>query len=317
MCPLRLGMARLSTIRPTAVHKSVLYCPACKNPLDQSDSGYVCRGCSKVFPVIDDIPSFVDHREAVEGFDASAFEFLFEMEQKHFWHVGRREIILDVLRGNVPNLEKTRMLEIGCGNGNVLWYLKQNGINIEGGDIFPEGLNFCRKRTGSVALYQINIMALPFNNDFDVVGAFDVLEHVDDDEKALVEINRSLKTGGNLILTVPAHRFLWSYFDECSKHKRRYGKGELVAKLGQAGFTVKKVSYYMFFLFPLLAAIRLIGNSRQRRSNRELSINAPLEVKTVPVVNEVFLGLLRLEKLLLRCFNLPFGTSLLVLAEKR
>jgi SAM-dependent methyltransferase len=310
-------MARLSTIRPITIHKSVLYCPLCKKPLEQDGGAYVCRGCSKFFPVIDGIPSLADHRGVAESFDAEAFEFLFEMEQKHFWHVGRKEIILSVLKRNVLNLGKIRMLEIGCGNGNILGHLKQNGINIEGGDIFLEGLNFCRKRASSVALYQIDILALPFNDDFDVIGAFDVLEHIDDDEKALVEINRALKTGGSLILTVPAHRFLWSYFDEASRHQRRYNKPELVTKLEQAGFAVKKVSYYMFFLFPLLAAMRMIGNWRRQTNDRRENIKTCLEVRTVPVLNEVFLGLLRLEKELLAYFSLPYGVSLLALAEKR
>lgn len=80
-------MARLSTIKPTAVHKSVLYCPTCKIPLDQPDGGYICQRCSKVFPIIDGIPSLVVQQGVIDSFDASAFEFLFKMEQKHFWHV--------------------------------------------------------------------------------------------------------------------------------------------------------------------------------------------------------------------------------------
>ena len=307
----------MSTIKVSGVYPPMLCCPNCRNPLEQLDEGYFCRSCARSFPIIDGIPSFVDQYVTAGSFDASAFEFLFEMEQKHFWHVGRREIILDVLRRDIPDLAGSRMLETGCGNGNILWYLKQNGINIEGGDIFLEGLNFCRKRAGSVALYQINILALPFNDKFDVIGAFDVLEHIDDDKKALAEMSRTLKSEGNLILTVPAHRFLWSYFDEASSHKRRYSKLEMVTKLEQAGFAVKKASYYMFFLFPLLAAIRLIGNARHRRDNRKINVKSSLEVRTVPVVNEVFLGLLRLERFLLRYFDLPFGTSLLVLAEKK
>jgi SAM-dependent methyltransferase len=239
------------------------------------------------------------------------------MEQKHFWHVGRREIILDVLRKNVSNLAQSRMLEIGCGNGSVLAFLKRNGIEVEGGDIFMEGLAFCRQRVDSAPLYQLDVLALPFHGEFDIIGLFDVLEHIADDDRALVEIRQALKRNGMLLMTVPAYRFLWSYFDVCANHKRRYGKSELVAKLGQAGFTVRKVSYYMFFLFPLLAVIRLIGNVRHRRDGRKVSVDASLETKTVPVVNEVFLGLLRLERFLLRYFNLPFGTSLLVLAEKR
>lgn len=308
-------MAILNTTRPFAIYESVLHCPSCKKPLKKIKDGYVCSNCNKPFPIVNGIPSFVDQHEIKDSFNAEAFEFLFKMEQRHFWHMGRKELILNVIRRNVSNIKKARMLEIGCGNGNILWYLKQNGIDIEGGDIFMEGLNFCRKRDSSLDLYQIDIMALPFNNDFDIIGAFDVLEHVENDEKALAEINRSLKTGGNLILTVPAHRFLWSYFDKAANHQRRYSKPELVNKLEQAGFAVKKISYYMFFLFPLLAAIRLINNRRQYK-NHTITTQNSIELKTVPIVNELFLSLLRLEGLMIQNLSLPFGASLITLAEK-
>lgn len=278
---------------------------------------YFCRNCGHSYPIVDGIPSFVDQNIIVDSFDASTFEFLSEMEQKHFWHIGRRKIILNVLRRNIPNLGESRMLEIGCGNGSILDYLKQDGLNIEGGDIFVEGLRFCQQRMGSVALYQLDVMALPFYNDFDIIGIFDVLEHIDNDEKALLEISLALKPKGNLILTVPAHKFLWSYFDIDSHHKRRYSKTELVAKLERNGFTIKRISFYMFFLFPLLAVIRLMGNMFLRGKDEKRNISASLEVRTIPIVNQVFLGLLKLERWLMRFVNLPFGTSLLVLAEKR
>jgi SAM-dependent methyltransferase len=309
-------MARLNTTRSITAQKSVLHCPVCKKPLEHSDGKCVCRKCSKVFPVIDGIPSFVAHRETANSFDASAFEFLFQMEQKHFWHVGRREIILDVLRRNIPDLTESKMLEVGCGNGSVLTFLNKNGIKVEGGDIFMEGLAFCRQQVDTVPLYQLDVLALPFRDEFDVIGLFDVLEHIDDDSKALMEIGQALKRSGVLLITVPAYRFLWSYFDEFSHHKRRYSRDGLISKLRQAGFTVKKASYYMFFLFPLLAAIRLIGNTRHRSGDSQVKVGMALEMKTVPVVNEVFLGLLKLERFLLRYFNLPFGTSLIVLAKR-
>ena len=294
----------------------VLYCPKCKNILTRVNHTYSCQNCARCYPIVDGIPSFVDQNAIIDSFDASAFEFLFEMEQKHFWHVARRGIILDVLRRNVPSLARCRMLEIGCGNGSVLAYLKQKGVNIEGGDIFLEGLRFCQQRAGSEGLYHIDILALPFRNEFDIIGAFDILEHIDGDEKALSEINQALKLKGKLILTVPAYRFLWSYFDVQSHHERRYNKKELVAKLERNGFIINRISFFMFFLFPLLAAIRLIGNMFHMGKSGE-DIKPSLELRTVPVVNDVFLGLLKLERLLIRYLSLPFGTSLLVLAEKK
>jgi SAM-dependent methyltransferase len=233
------------------------------------------------------------------------------MERKHFWHVGRKEIILDVLRRNIPDLAKCHMLEIGCGNGNVLLYLKQNGVKIEGGDISVAGLKYCHQRDDLIPLHLINVMALPFVDDYDIIGLFDVLEHIDDDNKALWEIAKALKPHGKLLLTVPAHKFLWGYFDVFSVHKRRYNRRELIAKLERGGFTIKKLSYYVSFLFPLLVGIRVINKLFHKKD-----VKTSLEMKTILVINEFLLLFMRMEKILLRYLNIPFGASLIVLAEK-
>lgn len=295
---------------------NLLYCPRCKKALVKMGDKYFCQECASSYPIIDGFPSFVQHNNVIKGFDASAFEFLFQMEQKHFWHIGRKEIILDILKRHVPNIVGCRMLEIGCGNGSVLAFLKLNGINIEGSDLFIEGLRYCRQRTDSVPLYQTDIMALPFHNDFDIIGLFDVLEHIDEDEKALLEIGQALKPRGKILLTVPAHKFLWSYFDESSAHKRRYGRKELITKLERNGFVIKKISYYVFFLFPLFLGIRVLSNVLWRGGGKR-NAKTSLEVKTIPVVNEMLLLFMRAEKRLLRYLNFPIGASLLVLAEKK
>lgn len=276
---------------------------------------YFCPSCAHSYPIANGIPSFVDKNLEITSFDASGFRFLAEMERRHFWHIGRREIILDILKRNVPHLTESRMLEIGCGNGNILAYLKENGVNIEGGDIFLEGLKFHRLKLDDTALYQIDIMALPFHHNFDIIGMFDILEHIDEDEKALAEVSQALKPGGRILITVPAHKFLWSYFDILSCHRRRYDKGELKVKLERNSFVIKKMTYFMFFLFPLLAGIRLIGNITRKISKKQVN-KTSLEVSTIPIVNNVFLALLRLERWLIKYLNLPLGASLLVLAEK-
>ena len=296
--------------------RQALYCPKCKDALVAMSDKYFCQSCARSFPIIDGIPSFVDQDMVINSFDASSFEFLFEMEQKHFWHVGRKEIIYDVLKRNTPHLAELRMLEIGCGNGSVLAYLKEKEVNIEGGDIFIEGLKFCQQRSDPVALYQVDILSLPFRNDFDIIGVFDVLEHIEEDEKALAEISQALKPGGTILITVPAHKLLWSYFDESSNHKRRYSRKEIVTKLERNDFVIKKMSFYMFFLFPLMLSIRMINNTL-RRNEAKRNARTSIELKTVPLVNRIFLELLRLEKWLMRYLDLPFGASLMVLAEKR
>jgi len=240
------------------------------------------------------------------GFDATTCKELFEVEDRHFWYVGRKSIISDALKRNVTHLDRARMLEIGCGNGNVMAYLKQNGVeSIEGGDLSASGLEYCRQRMGDVPLHQIDVLSLPFHNEFDLIGAFDLLEHVENDEKALTEIRRALKMRGNIVLTVPMHKCLWSHFDETAGHKRRYSKSEIITKLERNGFVVKSSSFFMFFLLPVLSLVRIT----HRHSK------AP-ELKVIPIVNSMFLWLLTIEKWLMRYINLPIGSSLLIVAQK-
>jgi len=250
------------------------------------------------------------------SFNASNFDSLFQMEQRHFWHAGRREILLDTLKRNISSLPTSIMLEIGCGNGSVLAYLHKNGITVEGCDLFLEGLQYCRRRSASIPLYQVDATALPFYDSYDIVGSFDVLEHIADDEKALREIYTALKPGGYILLTVPAYPFLWSHFDEVSHHQRRYKKKELMDKLERNGFTVLKASFFMCFLFPLIAASRILGKVFNRKKTEKSEIGTSMETRTIPVFNELFLDILRLERYFLRYMVLPFGSSLLIIASK-
>jgi len=294
------------------------YCPRCKIALGKKEDKYICSSCDQSYPLIDGIISLISKGiiKDADVFDAAVFERIFGIEQKHFWHNGRKEIILAILKRHIPNLAECRMLEIGCGTGYVLSYLRQNGIDIEGADISIDGMKYCQKRLGQIGLYQVDILALPFLCDFDIIGIFDVLEHIEEDEYALENISQALKPGGKLLITVPAHKFLWSYADEFAHHKRRYSKKELVDKLERNGFIVKKASFYMFFLLPLVLSMRLINSIIRGESARRYG-KSDTEHKIIPFVNGAFLRLLRLEECLIRYINFPFGACLVVLAEKK
>jgi len=292
-----------------------LICPICHQTISRSDNKYLCGNCASVYPIYDDIPSFTATSAEEDNFNKENFEFLFEMEQNHFWHVGRREIIHALLQQIYRDrLSDITMIEIGCGNGSVLQFLKSKGINIEGGDLFLEALQFCRKRV-DVPLYQLEALNTPFaDSQYDVVGVFDVIEHIDDDEEILKEMYRICKSGGRIILTVPANKWLWSYFDVISCHKRRYSKKELYQKLQCAGFVVEKISFYVFLLFPIFFLYRMFRDMRCYSDDEKLS--SGVESYTIPLINEIFLGVLRLEKLLINHINLPIGTSLVAIARK-
>jgi SAM-dependent methyltransferase len=261
------------------------------------------------------MPAKMDIDSEKNVFDEELCKSLFEMEKKHFWHIGRKEMIwkmLDLFSGNKKNTLK--MIEIGCGNGNILEYLKTKGINIEGADTSLPALNFCKTRVDA-PLYRIDPEkeALPFRDEsYDIIGLFDVVEHIEKDQALLDEAYRISKKEGRIIITVPANKYLWSYFDILSGHKRRYSKNDLASKLEKAGFKIEKISYYMFFLFPFMLLRKLTSSG-----NKNKKFNALAETKTLPVINDIFLAILRLENILLPKFNLPFGSSIICIAKKQ
>lgn len=294
-----------------------LVCPQCRTFLIQGKTHYLCPKCQIAYPIIHQIPCFALKKTKNKGFDAGAFKFLFTVENKHFWHVGRKEIIGQVLKHSLgkTDFKNIKMIEIGCGTGNVLSYLRTQNMNISGADYFIEGLQFCQQRI-KAPLYQIDASQTPFaNNSFDIIGLFDLIEHIQQDETLLKEAHRICKNNGKIIITVPAHQYLWSYFDQLSCHQRRYSKNELIDKLQKAGFKVEKISFYMFFLFPIFFLLRKLAGLRPNSPNQTTTALAS-ELQPIPVINYIFLLLLRLEKYLITHLNLPWGASLICVAKK-
>lgn len=214
------------------------------------------------------------------------------------------------------------VLEIGCGTGNVLHMLRETCTygKVIGVDLFMEGLQFAKSRSGA-SLVQADVGALPFADSFDLVGAFDVLEHLPDDVGALQRIGAVLKPGGTLLLTVPAHRALWSYFDEASNHCRRYEMRELRTKLASNGFEVEYISEFMVSIFPLVWVSRKLATllnrwtaSGARKDSYEL---ANRELRIIPIVNRLFAATIAQElKFIGRRRVLRHGTSIIAIARK-
>lgn len=266
------------------------------------------------YPVYDGIPSFVPLAAGEDSYDKADLEFAFQMQQQHFWYVSRREILYTLLQQIYhKELLNIVMIEIGCGCGGVLQFLHSKGINVEGGDAFLEALQFCAKYA-KVPLYQLDAQRTPFADDqYDVVGLFDVIEHIADDQAALREMYRICKPGGRIILTVPAHKWLWSYGDRIRCHKRRYSKNELYCKLRQASFVVEQLSFFMLSLFLPLFLYRRLGDMRAQTAH---TLSSLTETQTIPLINEVLLSILRQEKRLIKHTALPMGTSLVAVARK-
>jgi SAM-dependent methyltransferase len=257
------------------------------------------------------------------GYDSAWFDVLAKVEERHFWFRARNNLIAAAV-GQVTEGRGThlRVLEVGCGNGNVLRVLKQlcpDGV-VVGLDLFEEGLNHARERCDCV-LVPGDILEAPFaDGSFDLIGMFDVLEHLPDDLKALRALHALLAPGGAVVLTVPACASLWSYFDEIGGHYRRYSAGELVQKLVETGFEVSYQTYFMFTIFPLVWAARCWRANRPgSRSSKAADpyARAMRELQIRPGVNELLMRLLSWETWWIRHRRrLPIGTSLLAVARK-
>jgi SAM-dependent methyltransferase len=178
-------------------------------------------------------------------------------------------------------------------------------------DASAEALAFSKSR-GSDRLARSHLESLPFaNSTFDIVTALDVLEHVDDDLKALDEVLRVTAKRGVLVITVPAYGFLWSEHDEALHHRRRYAASELRNKLTNAGFEVERISYYITLLFFPILFMRFVQSVSKK------SIQAKTSHIVLPGwLNAFLVGILGFERWLLRWINLPFGVSIVCLARK-
>jgi SAM-dependent methyltransferase len=271
----------------------------------------------------DSLSSKLDSRPAThQSYDPAYYAPLLAIEDQHFWFRARNRVISTLVNQITVGLPSGyRALEVGCGTGNVLRVLEQvcSGGLVVGMDLFAEGLQYARQRT-DCALVQGDMSTPPFTARFDLIGLFDVLEHLPDDMQVLRDLHTLLASGGVLLLTVPAHPSLWSYFDEASHHCRRYELAELENRLVDAGYRVEYMTQYMASIFPLVWLGRrltgLLGGRPGRNSNQSCAL-ATNELRITPVINGMLTFLLTQEaRLIARRRQLPIGTSLLALARK-
>jgi SAM-dependent methyltransferase len=254
------------------------------------------------------------------GYDPSFFADLATAEDRHFWFRARNRLIIELSRRICSPQQPVQMvLEVGCGTGNVLRALVKGcpHATVIGMELWFEGLRFAQKRT-EAHLVQGDIRQCPLGRAFHLVGLFDVLEHLPREKEALQAIRMLLASDGRLMLTVPAHQALWSYFDEAAMHCRRYSPGEICERLREAGFEVEFVSQFMACIFPIVWWVRRARGARHRpRDPQSFRIMAAKEFRIVPIVNKILNWLLALEALWIGSgHHLPIGTSLVVIARK-
>lgn len=255
-------------------------------------------------------------------FDSRLFAPMEKIEDQHFWFVSRKRVLFSIIKKITQGFTAgSRILEVGCGTGSNLKVLQQAcpHAQVFGFDLMDEGLEIARRQT-SCHLIQGNITHPPFGQHFDLVGLFDVLEHLDDDLTVLKNMDRILKPGGYLLLMIPANQSLWSYHDIAHRHRRRYSLDGLSSNLSAAGFEVEYLTYFMASIFPLIFFRRKVFISDRAQISHQSAIDRKIfrDLQVVPVVNSILKLILRAEQTLIdRRWRLPFGTSLLALARKK
>lgn len=260
-------------------------------------------------------PAFAPELAAAEDYPEDVFAKLAAVEERSFWFRARNRILLRQFERFVGN-DSARVLEVGCGTGFVLKGLAERFPEYEllGAEAFVSGLEYARRRVQGASFCQLDATRMPFADEFDAVGFFDVLEHLSDDEGALRGARRALREGGWLLVTVPQHAWLWSSLDGASGHKRRYSRGELVRKVTEAGFAVELVSSFVTMLLPAMALSRLRNDSEAEDDVRSRAIR---DLSPSPLLNGIGNVAMRMDETLLRWgASLPVGGSLILVARR-
>jgi SAM-dependent methyltransferase len=281
-------------------------CLACAARFSAAD--WTCPECGNT-PARNGFLRFTSDEE-LAGFPEESFEHLPEQEERSFWFRGRNKLIDWALGKYFP--EATSFFELGTGTGVVLAALHASrpDLHLAGGEPFAAGLEVARSRLPDVPLYQLDGRRLPFAEEFDVAGAFDVLEHIDEDEAVLAQLHQAVKPGGGLLLTVPQHPWLWSTVDDFSQHRRRYTRRELVERVEAAGFSVLRTSSFVSLLLPAVAFSRWRGRGRDTCDPME-------EFRLPATVERVFGAAMTAERGLVGLgVSFPAGSSLLLVARR-
>lgn len=287
----------------------MILCPCCGAKNIHAERG--CSRCGFLPAHIDGFlawaPELAKHND---GFPEESFEGLARVEAGNFWFRTRNTLVLWALRKYFSGFKS--LLEVGCGTGFVLSGISQAfpKARTVGSEIYTAGLAFAARRVRGVELVQMDARKLPYEAEFDVVAAFDVIEHILEDELVLQNFHRAIKPGGGCLITVPQHQWLWSPVDEVACHQRRYSRDELHAKVEAAGFRVKYSTSFVTLLLPAMLLSRWAArHSGQVGGSEELALNATL--------NRVLEAIMWVELIVIKMgMTLPIGGSRLVVLQR-
>jgi len=254
---------------------------------------------------------------AYDDYPDDGFDVTDEYAETSFWVSARTRMFKGLVKKNLPASQRAKFLEIGCGTGDFIKHLRDDTkLEITGSEVYLKGLIYAKKNQPDVEFIQFDVTKGQIGREFDMIVAFDVIEHIDEDMAALSNINRMLGDNGVAIISVPQHMFLWGPLDEIVKHKRRYSRSELKRKMQANGFKVRYTTSFVFFLFPLMLAARLSDKKRDSADSDRSALSK--RVQFSPVLNRVMGLFMRVDELLVTLgISLPYGGTLIMVAEKR
>lgn len=240
-----------------------------------------------------------------------------ELEREHWWFQGRRTVYMGLLESCLDDDKPGRILDLGCGLGGFIPELEKLGFEVFGADMDHDSLIYCLGR-GMSRCCEVDCYKLPYaDNSFDWVTLFDVAEHIENDSLMMHEVQRVLKPGGQVMISVPAYQFLYANNDRVAQHYRRYTRGGVAKLFEGANLDVERNTHTNALLSPLIIpavlALKLIekfilGQGASGHTNLSLGLPAP--------INKLLYLIFAAELPLSRHLNLPFGHSIAAIARK-
>jgi len=235
------------------------------------------------------------------------YESMAAVDQRHWWYRARREILAALIRRLARPPKDGAILELGCGTGHNLPMLGQFG-HVDALELDEDSRALAESRLGrSIMTAPLPELAGVPDRHYDLIGAFDVIEHIDDDEAAIASIATKLKSGGKFVMTVPAHQWMWSAHDVVNHHKRRYSKRSLKQLIEGSPLKLDRVGYFNSLLFPIAVAER---SAKKLRGNDQVELGVP-----AAPINAALERTFALERHAIGRVSLPPGLSLFAVAS--
>jgi len=241
--------------------------------------------------------------------DRTAYRMHYDLDRRHFWRIAKRRLVMKWLEARLPS-KPLRLLDVGGACSVLTSELGRFGdVTLVEPD--AEMVRMAKEELGLNALRGSLPDNIPVDGPFDAITLLDVLEHLDDDARALVAVRELLAPGGTLMVTVPACQWLWSSHDMSLHHRRRYSRRELRKVLEGAGFTVERMTYWTSLLLPLVALQRLAGRILSRGRPAIYRVRVPGRA-----LNAALGAVMSIERLALSLTNMPVGSSIIAVCRR-